>query len=60
MYEFHWNIVFQKMPQLLNGAFVTLHVSVLSMLIGIAIAVLLAIAKKCPITSFLSSGNAMG
>ena len=44
-YEFHWNIVFQKLPQLLNGAFVTLHVSVLSMLIGIAIAVLLAIAK---------------
>ena len=44
-YEFHWNIVFQKMPQLLYGAFVTLHVSVLSMLIGIAIAVLLAIAK---------------
>ncbi len=44
-YEFHWNIVFQKMPELLNGAFVTLHVSVLSMLIGIAIAVLLAIAK---------------
>jgi len=44
-YEFHWNIVFQKLPQLLSGAFVTLHVSVLSMLIGIAIAVLLAIAK---------------
>ncbi|MEN8199306.1 MAG: amino acid ABC transporter permease [Thermodesulfobacteriota bacterium] len=44
-YEFHWNIVFQKMPQLLNGAFVTLHVSVLSMLLGIGIAVLLAIAK---------------
>ena len=44
-YEFHWNIVFEKMPQLLGGAFVTLHVSVLSMLIGIAIAVLLAIAK---------------
>ena len=44
-YEFHWNIVFEKLPQLLNGAFVTLHVSVLSMLIGITIAVLLAIAK---------------
>ncbi len=44
-YEFHWNIVFDKLPQLLSGAFVTLHVSVLSMLIGIAIAVLLAIAK---------------
>ncbi len=44
-YQFHWNIVFQKMPEMLQGAFVTLHVSVLSMLIGIAIAVLLAIVK---------------
>lgn len=44
-YVFHWNIVFNKLPQLLSGAFVTLHVSVLSMLIGIAIAVLLAIGK---------------
>ncbi len=44
-YEFHWNIVFQKMDQLLHGAFVTLHVSVFSMLIGICIGVLLAIAK---------------
>jgi hydroxyproline transport system permease protein len=44
-YEFHWNIVFQKMPQLLHGAFVTLHLSVFAMLIGIVIAVLLAIAK---------------
>ncbi len=42
---FHWNIVFQKMPQLLHGAFVTLHLSVSAMLIGIVIAVLLAIAK---------------
>jgi hydroxyproline transport system permease protein len=44
-YEFHWNIVFQKMPALLQGAFVTLHVSVLSMVLGIVIAVFLAIAK---------------
>lgn len=44
-YEFHWNTVFQKMPELLNGAFVTLHVSVLAMLLGVVIAVLLAIAK---------------
>ncbi len=44
-YVFHWNIVFQKMPQLLSGAFVTLHLSVLAMLIGIGLAVLLAIAK---------------
>jgi polar amino acid transport system permease protein len=33
------------MPQLLNGAFVTLHVSVLAMLLGVVIAILLAIAK---------------
>lgn len=33
------------MPQLLHGAFVTLHLSVFAMLIGIVIAVLLAIAK---------------
>ncbi len=44
-YQFHWNIVYQKMDQLLHGAFVTLHVSVLSMLIGIVIGVLLALAK---------------
>jgi polar amino acid transport system permease protein len=44
-YEFHWNTVFQKLPEMLQGAFVTLHVSVLSMLIGILIAVLIAIVK---------------
>lgn len=44
-YEFHWNTVFQKMPEMLQGAFVTLHVSVLSMLIGILLAVLLAIVR---------------
>lgn len=44
-YEFHWNIVFQRMPELLQGAFVTLHVSVLSMILGVVIAVFLAIAK---------------
>lgn len=44
-YEFHWGTVFQKMPEMLHGAFVTLHVSVLSMLIGIVIAILLAIVK---------------
>lgn len=44
-YEFHWNTVFQNMPEMLQGAFVTLHVSVLSMLVGIIIAVFLAIVK---------------
>lgn len=44
-YEYHWNIVFAKMPELLNAAFVTLHVSVLSMFVGIAIAIFLALGK---------------
>lgn len=44
-YEFHWNVVFDAFPQLLNGAFTTVHVSVLSMLVGIIIAVLLALGK---------------
>lgn len=51
-YEFHWNIVFQKLPEMLQGAFVTLHVSVLSMLIGIVIAVFLAIVKMNTIKPF--------
>lgn len=51
-YEFHWNTVFQKLPEMLQAAFVTLHVSVLSMLIGIIIAVLLAIVKMNNIRPF--------
>lgn len=55
-YEFHWNTVLQKMPEMLQGAFVTLHVSVLAMLIGTLIAVLLAIAKmnRVPFFSHIS------
>ncbi len=44
-YEYHWNTVFEKMPELLSGAFVTLHVSVLSMVLGIVIAIFLALGK---------------
>jgi polar amino acid transport system permease protein len=44
-YQFHWNVVFQNLPQMLQGAFVTLHVSVLAMILGIVIAVLMAIVK---------------
>lgn len=51
-YEYHWNIVFNKMPELLNAAFVTLHVSVLSMLIGIIIAVFLALGKMSDVKTF--------
>jgi polar amino acid transport system permease protein len=51
-YQFHWNTVFQKLPEMLEGAFVTLHVSVISMLIGIVIAVFLAIVKMNQIKPF--------
>ncbi len=44
-YEFHWLIVYQALPQMLNGAFVTLHVAVFSMLLGIIFGVLLALGK---------------
>lgn len=55
-YEYHWNVVFDKMPELLNGAFVTLHLSVLSMVLGIIIAIFLALGKmsKLKILQYLS------
>ena len=48
-YQYHWNIVFDKMPELMSASFVTLHVSVLSMLLGIVIAVFLALGKMSDI-----------
>ena len=55
-YIYHWNVVFDKMPELLNAAFVTLHVSVLSMFVGIFIAVFLALGKmsESKILNYLS------
>lgn len=51
-YEYHWNTVFDKMPELLNAAFVTLHVSILSMLLGIIIAVFLSLGKMSEVKFF--------
>ncbi|MDA7746137.1 amino acid ABC transporter permease [Psychromonas sp.] len=51
-YEFHWNVVIDALPQLLTGAFTTIHVSVLSMLLGIVIAVLLALGKMSSSKAF--------
>jgi polar amino acid transport system permease protein len=45
-YVFLWPLVLAEWPQLLNGARVTLEVTVLSMLIGTAIAWPLALARK--------------
>ncbi|PKF63528.1 ABC transporter permease [Psychromonas sp. psych-6C06] len=56
-YEFHWNVVFNAFPQLLSGAFTTLHVSVLSMLVGIIIAVFLALGKMSTFKVFYHGAN---
>lgn len=44
-YTFHWHQAFRALPELLQGALVTLQVAVLSMLLGVAIAVLLAVGR---------------
>jgi polar amino acid transport system permease protein len=45
-YTFQWRQAFQKLPLLLDGALVTLQIALLSMAMGIAIAVLLAVARN--------------
>lgn len=44
-YTFHWYQAFRALPELLQGALVTLQVAVLSMLLGVAFAVLLAVGR---------------
>ena len=48
-YSFHWNQAFKALPQMLDGALVTMQIAVLSMVIGIVIAIAL--------TLFRQSGN---
>ncbi|MEW9306804.1 MULTISPECIES: amino acid ABC transporter permease [Labrys] len=48
-YAFHWNQALKALPQLLDGALVTLQIALLSMAIGLAIAIVL--------TLFRLSGN---
>lgn len=50
-YTFQWRQATSKLPEMLEGALVTLQVAVLSMVLGIALAVLL--------TAFRRSGNKM-
>ena len=45
-YTFHWNQAFRALPQMLDGALVTLQIAVLSMIIGTVAGVLLALAKE--------------
>lgn len=42
-YTFHWRPALQAIPQMLEGALVTLQIAVMSMIIGIAIGIVLAV-----------------
>ncbi len=44
-YTFHWHQAFRALPDMLQGALVTLQVAVLSMVLGVAFAVLIAVAR---------------
>lgn len=48
-YTFHWNQALKALPQLLDGAVVTLQIAILSMVIGLTFAIAL--------TLFRLSGN---
>ncbi|WP_127145778.1 amino acid ABC transporter permease [Pelagibacterium montanilacus] len=45
-YTFHWNQAFRALPDMLAGAWITLQIAVLSMVIGIIVGVVLALAKQ--------------
>lgn len=44
-YTFHWNQALKALPQMLDGALVTLQIALLSMVIGMAIAILLTLFR---------------
>ncbi|PHP28134.1 MULTISPECIES: amino acid ABC transporter permease [Limimaricola] len=45
-YTFQWRQAFRALPEMLDGALVTLQIAVLSMLIGMTFAVILAVARN--------------
>jgi polar amino acid transport system permease protein len=45
-YTFHWHQAFEALPDMLAGALVTIEIAVLSMVIGIACAIALALARN--------------
>ena len=57
-YNFHWRPVMKSLPDLLDAAFLTLQVAVLSMIIGIVIGLCLALLRlhaKGPLNWFASA-----
>lgn len=44
-YTFHWYQAFRALPQMVEGVLVTLEVAILSMILGVAFAVLIAVGR---------------
>lgn len=44
-YSFHWRPVLRSLPELLNGALVTIEISVLSMVLGVILGLMLAMMR---------------
>ncbi len=44
-YNFRWNQAFSSLPQMLEGALVTMEIAILSMLIGVVVAILLTVFR---------------
>ena len=45
-YTFHWHQAFEALPDMLRGALVTVEIAVLSMVVGVVCAILLALARN--------------
>ncbi len=56
-YQFLWRPVINSLPQMLSGASVTLQVSVLSMILGIVLALVLCFAKMSTFIGFRVVAN---
>lgn len=51
-YTFHWHQALRAWPRMLEGAVVTLEIAVLSMVIGISIAILIAVGRNSQFAVF--------
>ena len=56
-YTFHWHQAFQALPDMLRGALITVEIAVLSMVIGIACAIVLALARNSGIAAARAAAN---
>jgi polar amino acid transport system permease protein len=45
-YKFQWNQAFARLPQMLDGALITMQIAVLSMVLGILIAIVLTVFRR--------------